>query len=93
MGQVKVDLRDGRIRPVIPRGSEPSSSASTATHTTIDSQIPSELSSDYVMNWVEALATIDCLMLGIEKPLKEEPKEILARSPQGYPRLGRRGKT
>ena len=27
------------------------------------------------MNWVEALTTIDYLMLGIEKPLKEEPKE------------------
>ena len=32
-GAVKVNLRDGKIRPVIPRESEPSSSASTATHT------------------------------------------------------------
>ena len=78
-GAVKVDLKDGRIRPVIPRGSEPSSSASTATHTSVDSQIPSDLSSDYVMNWVEALATIDCLIMSLEKPLKEEPRMILAR--------------
>ena len=38
------------------------------------------------MNWFEDLVTIDCLMLGIEKPLKEEPKKILAR-PQGTKHL------
>ena len=34
------------------------------------------------MDWVEALATIDRLMIGVDKTLKEEPKEILAK-PQG----------
>ena len=86
-GAVKVDLKDGRIRPIIPRGSEPSSSASTATHTSMDSQIPFELSLDYVMNWVEALATIDCLILSLEKPLQEEPGTILARSQVTQPLL------
>lgn len=66
-----MDLRDVKIRHVTPRESEPSSLASTATHTYVDSQIPSELSSNYVMNWVEALVTIDCLMLGVEMPLEE----------------------
>jgi len=33
--------------------------------------MPLELSSDYVMNWVEALATIDCLMLNVAMPLEE----------------------
>ena len=75
-GAVKVNLRDGKVRPVIPRGSEPSSSTSTTTHTSIDSQLPSELSSDYVMNWVEALATIDCLMMNVEMPLEEMDKVI-----------------
>ena len=32
------------------------------------------------MNWVEALPTIDSLMLSLEKPLQEEPRTILARS-------------
>ena len=70
-GAVKVNLKDGKVRPVIPRGFKPSSLASTATHTSVDSQMPSELSSDYVMNWVESLATIDCLMLNVAMPLEE----------------------
>ena len=49
-GAAKVDLKDGKIRPVIPRNLEPSSSASRATNPSIDTKIPSELSSDYVMN-------------------------------------------
>lgn len=84
-GVVKVDLRDWKVRPVIPRGLEPSSSASTTTHTSIDSQIPSELSSNYVMNWMEALATIDFLMVGIETPLEEIDKVPTTRSLEEIP--------
>ena len=65
-----MNLKDGKVRPFIPRGSEPSSLASTATHTSVDSQLPSELSYDYVMNWVEALATIDFLMMNVAIPLE-----------------------
>ena len=74
-GSVKVNLKDGRVRPVIPRGSEPSSFASTTTPMFVDSQVPSELSSDYVLNWVEALATIDCLMMNVEMPFEEIDKD------------------
>ena len=70
-GAVKVNLKEGKIRSIIPRNSEPSSSASTTTNPSIDTKIPSELSSDYVMNWIEALATIDCLMANVDKPSEE----------------------
>ena len=66
-GAVKVDLKDGKIRLVIPRNSEPSSSASTTTNPSIEPK-SIELSSNYVMNWIEALATIDCLMMSVDKP-------------------------
>lgn len=84
-GLVKVNLWDGRIRHVIPRGLEPSSSTSMTTHTTLDSQIPSELGSDYVMNWIEALATIYCLMLGIETSFEEIDRVSATRSLEEVP--------
>ena len=59
---------NGKIRPISPRNSKPSSSTSTSTNPSIDTKIPSELNSDYVMNWIEALATIDCLMMSVVKP-------------------------
>ena len=84
-GAVKVDLKDGKIRLVIPRNSEPSSSASTTTNPSIDTKIPSELSSDYVMNWIEALATIDCLMMSVVRPLegadKNTPRQAIEEIP------------
>ena len=49
-GAVKVNRKEGKIRPIIPRNSEPSSSASIATNPSIDTKIPSELISDYVTN-------------------------------------------
>lgn len=71
---VKVNLKDGKVRQIIPRGSKPSSLASKTTHTFVDSQLSSELSSNYVMNWIESLATIDSMMMGISKPLEEIDK-------------------
>ena len=62
---VKVNLKDGKTRPMIPRGSKPSSSTSIASDETL---IPSNLSSDFVMNWVEALTTIDCLTVDVLEP-------------------------
>ena len=46
-GVVKMHLRDGKTKPTVPRGSEPSSSASTASDETL---VPSNLSSYLVMN-------------------------------------------
>lgn len=40
-GAGKVDLKDGKIRPVIPKNSEPSSFASIATNPSLDTKIPS----------------------------------------------------
>ena len=60
---------------MIHRESEPSSSTSTTSHTSDDTQIPSNLSSNFVMNWVEALATIDCLTMDVSDPM-EEVKEV-----------------
>ena len=37
------------------------------------------------MNWVEALATIDCLMLGIETPFEEIDKVTTTRSLEEVP--------
>ena len=84
-GAVKVDLKDGKIRPVIPRNSEPSSSASTTTNPSIDTKIPSELSSDYVMNWIEALATIDCLMMSVVKPIEANNTDTLGKAIEEIP--------
>ena len=76
-GAVKVNLKEGKIRPNIPRNSEPSSSTSTTTNPSIDTKIPSELSSDYVMNWIKALATIDCLIANVDKPSEENNPKTL----------------
>jgi len=43
-GEVKVNLKDWRVGPMILRGSKPSSSTSTATHTSDDTQMSSNLS-------------------------------------------------
>jgi len=72
---VKANLKDGKVRLVIPRGSELSSWTSIATHILVESHIPLELSLDYVMNWMESLATIDYLMLNVNKPIEEMDKE------------------
>ena len=58
-GAIKVSLKDGKVRPVVPRGSEPSSSASTTSMDSRISQLPSGLSTNYCMNWMAALALID----------------------------------
>ena len=60
---------------MIPKGSKPSSSASSASHTNDDTRIPSNLSLDLVMNWVQGLATIDCLAVDISGPMEDVRKE------------------
>ena len=65
-GAVKVNLKDGQVRPVVPRGSEASSSATTVSTDSRISQLPSGLSSDYCMNWMAALALIDCNTIIVE---------------------------
>ena len=65
-GAVKVNLKDGKIRPIVPRGSEPSSSSSTASMDSKISQLPSGMSSMYCMNWMSALALIDCNNIKVE---------------------------
>jgi len=57
---------------MVPRGSKPSSSASIANDETL---LPSNISLDLVMNWVEALATIVCLMLDVSKSAQDTAKE------------------
>ena len=86
-GAVKVNLKDGKVRPVIPRGSEPSSSTSTAIHTIVESQIPLDLSFDYVMNWMEALATIDCMMMNVEMPSEEMDNDVIQTIPRELPHI------
>ena len=72
-GAVKVNLKDGKIRPIVPRGSEPSSSSSTASTDSKISQLPSGMSSEYCMNWMSALALIDCNTITVEA-IKEVQK-------------------
>jgi len=57
---------------MIPWGSKPSSSTSIAND---DILIPSNISSIFVMNWVEALTAIDCLNVNILEPVRSTTEE------------------
>lgn len=65
-GAVKFYLKDGKIRPIVPRGSEPSSSSYTASMDSRVSQLPSGMSSEYCMNWMPVLALIYCNTILVE---------------------------
>jgi len=72
-GVVKVNLKDGCIQPMISRGSE---TIFIRINCHVDSKVPSNISLDYVMNWVEALATIDFLGVDIFDPIGEVKKVL-----------------